>query len=337
MSTTPHLKRHLKAALTRSGLLSMTARLAKPRIALLKYHSIRDRPEAYEHSIGAGIIHTSAVFAEQMELVAKKFDPISMDDIWLSLNGEKQLPPRPVAVTFDDGYADNYEIAAPILNRFGISAAFYITVSSVDRGRPPWFCRVRHALGTTRTKIWRDSIGQCIRSIEDPGGRRKAFLTVSERCASTTGAEQEKVIVLFERELEVEALDAPDLMLDWDQVRCLHREGHVVGSHTMSHPNMAHVTQTEASWECTESKRRIETELKSAAHHFSYPSPILEPHWSAATLTATKTAGYRTAVTSHAGPVGPGDNPLALRRVAVASERMEFLWNLESTFLGRRL
>jgi peptidoglycan/xylan/chitin deacetylase (PgdA/CDA1 family) len=48
------------------------------------------------------------------------------------LPGGKNLPDRAVAVTFDDGYADNYENAAPVLDRFGVPGAFYATIKNVE-------------------------------------------------------------------------------------------------------------------------------------------------------------------------------------------------------------
>ncbi|MBZ5700336.1 MAG: polysaccharide deacetylase family protein [Acidobacteriia bacterium] len=337
MNGNSSLKHHIKNALTKNGLLRLVARFASQRIVILKYHSIQDEPERYENSIGSGIIHGRAVFAEQMELVARKFDPVTLDDVLLFLRGDKRLPRRPVAVTFDDGYADNSELAAPILNSLGVPAAFYVTVSAVDLVRAPWFCRLRHAFGKTAKKTWTDSTEGCVRDLVEPRTRKVAFLIAAGRCASSTGETQEKHIRKLEEELEVEPLSPRDVrMMNWEQVRCLRRSGHIVGSHTLTHPNAAQVAIAEFQKECVESKRRLEEELGSPVPHFSYPSPILQPHWTEQTVEVTKEAGYQTAVTSMAGPVQFGNNPLALQRVAVPHDKEEFLWKLECTFLGRR-
>src|SRR5262249_348286 len=69
----------------------------------------------------------------------RHYEPVTLDDLAAFVRGERAMPRRCVAVTFDDGFADNFEIAAPILNRAGIKAAFYITVGCIEPVRLPWF------------------------------------------------------------------------------------------------------------------------------------------------------------------------------------------------------
>ena len=153
MDSPPTLRGRTKSALNRSGILRLAQGLGPTRVAILKYHSVQDDPARFEHSIGAGIIHSRRCFSEQMELLARRYNPVTLDDALLFLRGEKRLPRRPVVVTFDDGYLDNFEIAAPIMNRLGIPGTFYVMVAAIATERPPWFCRVRHAFGTTRISL----------------------------------------------------------------------------------------------------------------------------------------------------------------------------------------
>jgi peptidoglycan/xylan/chitin deacetylase (PgdA/CDA1 family) len=331
-----NFKPHIKKAITHSGLLSLAARFVPARIAILRYHSVQDEPERHANSIGSGIIHATDVFEKQMRTVASEFDPITLDDVLLFLNGEKPTPRRPVAITFDDGYVDNLEIAVPILGRFGIKASFYVTVEPVENGRPPWFCRLRHAFGTTHRRTWHDSTESRVHNIVEAADRKSAFLVASGRCARHAGEAQDQTLSTIEKELEVEPL-TEKLMMTWDQVRTLQRSGHIVGSHTLTHPNMACMGLKDLHKECVESKNTLERELGVPVHHFSYPSPILQPHWNKQTMEITATAGYRSSVTSTAGPVRKGDHPLSLRRVVVPSDIEEFVWLLESTLLGRRM
>ena len=117
-----------------------------------------ERPEAEAQTLGR-IMHSSGVFRQQMGVLARDFNPVTLDDALDFVRGAKTLKGRPVVVTFDDGYTDNSEIAVPILNQVGVPATFYIAVESVDSRTLPWPSRLRHAMYTTRKNSWHSSDG----------------------------------------------------------------------------------------------------------------------------------------------------------------------------------
>ncbi len=297
---------------------------------------MKERPDDYKHSIGRGIVHPAAAFREQMEWLARTHEPVSLDDVASAVVGRRPMPRRGVLVTFDDGYADNLEVAAPILNRLGMKAAFYITVDCIEPHKMPWFCRLRHAFAATARETWKDPMGERIWRLDATEERRRAFLSASESCARRSGADQDERIDAVERGLGVDRLDPSErLMMSWEQIRELRRQGHAVGSHTVTHPNLAQVSADEAAREVRESRRVMEEKLGEAVVNFSYPSPILQPHWSAATMAGCAAAGYRTAVTCTSGPVRAADAPLCLKRVAAPETMDDFRWAVECAFLGR--
>lgn len=325
-----------KRVACQTGLLRLAGRFTPDGAAILMYHSVRDDPEPYANSIGTGILHATSVFERQMELVCRRFTPVSVDDIRLFLNGEKPLPRRAVAVTFDDGYADNAEIVAPILNRLGIRASFYLTTGLIGAKNPPWFCRLRHAFAVTRKRVWLSLGNKQPSSLATDKDRNAAILAAFECCASLAGDALEQAVQTIEGDLEIEALnDGTEFMMDWNQARALQRAGHIVGCHTLTHPNVAQVAPDIARKELVVSKRKLEEELSAPSLHFSYPHPALNPHWTAGTVAMTKEAGYQTAVTTTPGPVRGGDHPLCLTRIWTPRSEHEFMWNLERAFLRR--
>src|SRR5262245_8477554 len=110
-------KRWVKKGLVGSNLLAVAQRLRGPRTLILRYHSVQPEPGRYENSLGRGIVHAETVFAEQMEWVARRYEPVTLDDLAAAVAGQRPMPRRGVAITFDDGYADNYQVALPVLNR----------------------------------------------------------------------------------------------------------------------------------------------------------------------------------------------------------------------------
>lgn len=91
----------------------------RPRVVVLCYHSI-------------GVKLSAACFEEQIAWIAEHARVVELRDVpRLAAAPENRMPA--VAVTFDDGYADNYDHALPILERYGIRATFFVTIGLVDR------------------------------------------------------------------------------------------------------------------------------------------------------------------------------------------------------------
>ena len=330
------MKRRLKSLIQQSGVLQALARIGPRRAVLLRYHSVQPFPADFADTIGEGIIHSATGFAQQMEIVARQFHPVTLDHVVAWLNGERELPRRAVAITFDDGFADNYTIAAPILARHSLRAAFYVAVGSIGTRQYPWFCRLRHALFSTSVPHWTESSTGQVCDISNSAGRQSSFRAACRICATLTGERQEEFLDRMERELQTaEFPNGSALMMDWEQVVALQRNGHIIGSHTMTHPNVAHCALDEVRHELQESKRILEQQLATRISHFSYPSPILQPHFSDETTEVLAKGDYTSAVTCIPGPVRHQSDSLVLPRVSAPPDNDEFLWTLEASLAGR--
>jgi peptidoglycan/xylan/chitin deacetylase (PgdA/CDA1 family) len=327
-------KRIAKSALLATGALRWAGSVTRPGIVILLYHSVFEGADSHANTLDMG--HPAELFRQQMEIIARRYDPVNLNDIPLFLSGEKRMPRRPVAVTFDDGYANNFEVATPILDHYGIPAVFYVTTGCIDRNQLPWIARVRRAFRTTGRPTWNAPYGR-IFSLATSELRETARLAACEYCAQLAGAPQEQAIEGIEIALDIENSPMKDVrMLSWDQLRRMVRNGHIVGSHTVSHPNLAHVSRVDLMTELAESKRKLEVELGVPSVHFAYPNPILTPHWTHNTVYALRHAGYQTAVIATPGIVRQSDDPLCMPRVASSRKLDAFRWNLECVFLGRR-
>jgi peptidoglycan/xylan/chitin deacetylase (PgdA/CDA1 family) len=77
-------------------------------------------------------------FTEHLEIVKKKCSPLSLKGLVSAFQG-KTLPRHPVVVTFDDGYADNFTDAKPLLERYAIPATIFVTAGYVGSDREFWW------------------------------------------------------------------------------------------------------------------------------------------------------------------------------------------------------
>lgn len=190
-------------------------------------------------------------------------------------------------------------------------------------------------LRNTRKEKWIDASRQTW-SLSSEAERDAAVVRSCDECCTLVGAAQDEYIARLSGELDIQVpAESGALMMDYAQMTSLIEQGHIIGSHTLSHPNMAYVEPETARRELAESKRRLEQGLKSPIIHFAYPCPALSPHWTEHTLEASREAGYATAVTTNPGSARAGDNPLRLKRIAAPNDVNELEWNLECVFAGR--
>jgi peptidoglycan/xylan/chitin deacetylase (PgdA/CDA1 family) len=97
------------------------------RVPILMYHYISENPLLPADPGRTSLSVPPRMLAEQLDyLDSAGFTTISMDELMAGLRGEASLPPRPVVLTFDDGYADFYDQAYPLLLRHGAKATIYI-------------------------------------------------------------------------------------------------------------------------------------------------------------------------------------------------------------------
>lgn len=105
-------------------------------VPILMYHYIRPVPSMYSDLMGYRLSVSPATFNEQMDwLAVNGFHPIDFNDMRAYFAGSKVLPHKPVVITLDDGYADLYTTAFPILKSHSFKAVAYIVTSFVGQPR----------------------------------------------------------------------------------------------------------------------------------------------------------------------------------------------------------
>lgn len=99
-------------------------------VMILEYHTITDAPDedAKKYSI------TPKDFREQLQYLKDNgYETISMRDFMLAKKGKLPLPPKPIILTFDDGYEDNYSTLLPMLEEFGMKATVYMITNNIGK------------------------------------------------------------------------------------------------------------------------------------------------------------------------------------------------------------
>ena len=99
------------------------------KLNILLYHGVTDIPNEGIINYQGKHIHVGE-FISQMEFIKKKCSPLSIDE-WVEIRrNNKKIPKYPTIISFDDGFKNNFTVAAPILDKLRIPSVFYITTGS---------------------------------------------------------------------------------------------------------------------------------------------------------------------------------------------------------------
>jgi peptidoglycan/xylan/chitin deacetylase (PgdA/CDA1 family) len=137
----------------------------EPRLRILTYHRVNGTHPKDRLSVSPD------AFSQQMEELRASGRPLlAVDSALPALRGEVPLPDGAVAVTFDDGFRDNFTVALPILDRFKIPAAFLIATAHI--GSSTTLERYRHCCDDDRTLAW-DHVREILARGHSVGGHSR--------------------------------------------------------------------------------------------------------------------------------------------------------------------
>jgi peptidoglycan/xylan/chitin deacetylase (PgdA/CDA1 family) len=283
--------------------------LTRPgRYLVLTYHRVNDDGHPYFPGIAP------ALFREQLESLRRHFVVLPIAEL-ASLARSGRAPRNAVALTFDDGYRDNYTHAFPILRELGLPATIFLTTDAVDHDRMIWHDRVFDAFHRTRGHEMR--FNGSVHPMSTTAERDRALSSVLAKLKSSSPDVRDSLIEGLLAELEVDSAEAPGWeKLRWDEVREMARHGIAFGAHSIDHPILKHVGADEARRQIRESKRRIEAELGSEVTAFAYPNGDAGD-FDASTERIVEEEGFAIALSTLFGANDASTDPYAIRRVGL--------------------
>lgn len=281
---------------------------AQARLSVLIFHRVLAEPDPlFPEEL------TSAGFAELCGWLSRWFNVLPLPDAVQRLR-EGRLPPRAAALTFDDGYADNHDVALPVLQRAGLPCTFFVAVGFLDGGRM-WNDSVIEAVrGTRSTRLEIADLlpGLLPLPCTSPAERRASIEQIIARTKYLEPAER---LVQVSRIAERAGAALPDnLMMTREQVRALHRAGMTIGAHTVNHPILARLPAAEARREVEDGKHELERIIDAPVRLFAYPNGKPGVDYNAESVAIVKAAGFDAAVSTAWGVATAASDPMQLPR-----------------------
>ncbi len=208
--------------------------------------------------------------------------------------GQGSLPPRAMAITFDDGYRDNLQVAMPILQRHGLCATFFIATGFLDGGRM-WNDTVIEAVRATSLPLL--DLGELgCHALPDAAARRQAIERLIDRIKYLPAAQRQAAV---DRVAQGAKASLPDeLMMSSAHVRQMHQGGMQIGAHTVSHPILAQLDEATARHEIDTSRQTLQRLIDAPVPMFAYPNGRPGEDYTPASVAIARSLGFDGAVTT---------------------------------------
>ena len=256
-------------------------------------------------------------FDQVMGWVKTWFNVMPLDAAVNALK-KHNLPARAMAITFDDGYADNRTTALQILKLHGLSATFFIATGYLNGGRM-WNDTVIESIRRSRAK---SLIFDGIKPFENSGlnsipimsifEKRSAIQHIVGRIKYLSAPEREAVSQSIAAQCGAELPD--DLMMTTEQIIDIHRAGMLIGAHTVTHPILAKLGSVDVRNEISGSKQFLESILEEEINLFAYPNGRPDLDFQVKDAAIVKELGFKAAVTTAWGVANSDSDLMQLPR-----------------------
>jgi peptidoglycan/xylan/chitin deacetylase (PgdA/CDA1 family) len=216
-------------------------------------------------------------FTEILESLKARGTAVSMPEIVEATQTGRPLPPGAFSITFDDGFENNYSVAAPAMRALEIPGMFYVTSGFIDENGASWIDLIEYAVERTP-----------VVSLTLPyAGLTGQFVTVEEKIALLNRVRQ---VVKGDRSIDPYAFAAevarqtgagfepdPDLdqKMSWEQVRAMSEDPlFTIGGHSHTHRIMAYLEPDELVREVDLSLDLVRPHVAGPLTHYSYPEGL---------------------------------------------------------------
>lgn len=294
------------------------------RLVVLTYHRILPKDDPRYDEEQPGMVVEPKTLRMHLRVAKQFFEPVALHD-WLARSAAgKPVPSKAFAVTFDDGWRDNFDYGFAQLQAEGIPATVFLVSDLIETGNTFWPERLAKTLLWTHAQgdatVWRSGEFHWLTTLSVSYGFDVVRPSRDELDEIVTQAKQYGDEELHRRIDAMQAavgMDqsaaAPDIV-DWEQLATMRDSGLVsYGSHTRRHvrmiPSLDRATMED---EVVKSKALLEERLSSPVDLFCYPNGDITPE-----AEALVRQNYRGALTTSTGWHKLGEDPFRIKRIGV--------------------
>jgi len=277
------------------------------RLCVVNYHRILAGPDPMLESEP-----DVATFRWQMALLARCFNVLPLSAALEALDAGR-LPPRAIAITFDDGYRSVHDLALPVLQEFGLPATVFVTSGHIGE-RDMWNdCIIEAVQHLPAGQLDLRHLGLGSYSLHTLEARKATLANLTE-ASKYLPPPARLALVDTLGAMVGEGAGAHGLMLTTDMILALDRHGIDIGAHTVSHPILTSLDDLEARHEIVAGKEALEAVLGKPVALFAYPNGKSDKDFDQRHAAMAREAGFVAAFTTEPGAITRTSDRYALAR-----------------------
>jgi peptidoglycan/xylan/chitin deacetylase (PgdA/CDA1 family) len=241
-------------------------------LTILCYHGVTNSVSTGIENHHAKHIHVDAFYA-QMKYLKEHCTVFSMDEIVELKNSNTSYPSNAVAITFDDGFRNNFSVAAPVLNEFNLPATFYITAGIVNTSLMFWVDELEDCINHSTVNKIRLSIGEF--DLHDDERKIVALETIKQYCKTVPSKQKDEIVEAVKLESGIfPSVDHAQnyQKIKWNELQQMSNDPlFTIGGHSMYHDILANLPHERMKADIELSLKLLSSELNSPVIHYAYP------------------------------------------------------------------
>ncbi len=335
MNPTIPVKKIIAAAFYHGGFINILRSLVKDGV-IVGYHRILPSDSPERRFVQPGMYVTLETFEKHISYLSKNYTVLGLEDI----GGETALR-NTCAVTFDDGWADTYKYAFPVLKRHGIPATVFLATNKVGTRAWPWPDRVCHAVHTAGVHDFVNILkkGMASPGMSLPGNIEQADNTLElsenilELMKKMSPAAFDSLLDHIDRETAEKygAITGGRPWLTWDEVEEMSRHGISFGAHTHNHVLLTNIPLADARSEMLLSREILSEKIGKPVRMFCYPNGFYNHE----IMGILRECGYDMAVTTKRGSIRGSESVLNLNRIMIHEDMTSTIPMFACVLTGR--
>ena len=303
------LSRQIQSFAFATGLSSWLAR-RRPARRVIMFHGVDE------------VEMPPAVFEANLRWLAERFNVVSLGAMVDGVLGGRAPDPRgELVLTFDDGLANHFDTAYPILQRLGLPATYFVCPDLIEQRRWIWNQEARERLKTldapARLAFAQQNLAMATPDVEALVQRMKE-VPIADRQRAEDDL-RARTPAFTPSALQRQRFDP----LTWDELGRIDPALITIGSHTLSHPILTSIDDATLEREVRDSRQRLEQRLGRPVDLFCYPNGAQDDR-----VHAAVARHYRAAVTTRYGLVPPTTDAHRMVRIPSTPNLPMLAWRM---------